>query len=149
MIVIPIVDTATSLFPWHLFDSRWRFGAVGMLSNALLIPTSGLLVAFVTALVLNHNPVRRTIGIFGFVAAGLCVVALGMFALDSLQTRAVVRPEMRLSFNVAAITAALKTLLAGVTYLAFGWAGVLAGAKPAAGGVPLMPTPGERAGKPR
>jgi hypothetical protein len=122
MIAIPIVDAATTLYPWHPSDARWRFGAVGMMSNALLIPTAGLLVALVTSLVLNHTTLRRTISIIGFIAAGLCVVALGMFALDSIQTRAAVRPEMRLSFNVASLTAAAKTLLAGITYLGFGMA---------------------------
>lgn len=120
-----------------------------MLSNALLIPTVGLLVAHVTALALNHTAVRRAIGIIGYAAAGLSVLALAMFALDSLQTRAAVRPEMRLSFNVASITAALKTLLAGVTYLTFGLAGRTGAAKQAVPAVPLIPTPGEKAQKPR
>lgn len=148
MIVIPIVDAATTLFPWNYSEPRWRFGAVGMLSNALLIPTAGLLVAHATSLVLNHTGVRRAISIVGYAAAGLCVLALAMFALDSLQTRAAVRPEMRLSFNVASITAALKTLLAGVTYLTFGLAGRRS-AKQAAPGVPLIPTPGEKVPKAR
>src|SRR5258705_528621 len=99
---------AISLYPWRPSDAHWRFGAVGMLSNALLIPTAGLLVALATALVLNHTMLQRAIGVVGLVVAGLCVVALAMFALDSIQTRAAVPPEMRLSFNLAALTPAGK-----------------------------------------
>jgi len=120
MILIPLVDALTSLYPWHPGDARWRFGAVGLVSNALLIPMAGILVAFVTASVLEHRGIRRAIAIIGFAAAALCLAALGSFALDALQTRAAVRPEMRLSFNVASITAAIKTLLAGITFAAFG-----------------------------
>jgi hypothetical protein len=147
MIAIPIVDAATTLYPWRPSDAHWRFGAVGMLSNALLIPTAGLLVALATALVLNQTTLRRTIGVAGFVVAGLCVVALAMFALDSIQTRAAVRPEMRLSFNVASLTAAAKTLLAAVTYFAFGMAAARSAVRHAPL-APLIPTT-ERTSRPR
>ena len=92
----------------------------GLLSSALLIPMVGVLVAYITATLLERRRAKTVIGIVSFVAAALCLLAIASFVLDSLQTRAMVRPEMRLSFNVASITAALKTLLAGAIFLAFG-----------------------------
>ncbi len=123
IIVIPIVDALVSLFPWRFGNSPWRFGAVGLISNALLLPVVGLLVLFVVGWIREQRGLTRAIGIFGFVASALCVIAQVAFVLDSLQTRAQVSAEMRLSFNVASITAALKTLLAGVTFFVFGIAG--------------------------
>lgn len=123
MILIPLADSWTTLFPWNVGDARWRFGAVGLISNALMIPLAGLLIAYTVAWLRDQRLVMRTIGGIGFLGALLCVLALGSFALDSLQTRAQVRPEMRLSFNVATVTAAIKTLLAGATFLAFGLSG--------------------------
>jgi hypothetical protein len=146
MILIPLVDSWTTLFPWNVGDARWRFGAVGLISNALMIPLAGLLVAFTTALIREQRMVMRAIGILGFLGALLCALALVSFALDALQTRAQVRPEMRLSFNVASITAAIKTLLAGATLAAFGLAGWRSGrersrkSSGAEGGLFTLPT---------
>jgi hypothetical protein len=147
MILIPLADSWTTLFPWNLGDARWRFGAVGLISNALMIPLAGLLVAFTIAWVREQRGVMRAIGLVGFLGALLCVLALGSFALDSLQTRSQVRAEMRLSFNVASITAAIKTLLAGATFLAFALSGWQATrpvgwrkSNSAAGGLFTLPT---------
>lgn len=123
MMVIPMADSWTTLFPWNVGDARWRFAAVGLISNALMIPLAGLLIAFVVAWHREQRGVLRTVGIVGFTGALLCLLAIVSFGLDSLQTRAQVNPQMRLSFNVASITAAVKTLLAGATFLAFGFSG--------------------------
>jgi hypothetical protein len=119
MITIPFFDAGISLYPWNPTDARWRFGAVGMFSNAMLIPTTGVLVAFVTSVLANHHNVRRAIGIVSLVVAILCLGALVVFVLDALQTRASVNPEILISFNVASVTAAVKTLLAAITLLGF------------------------------
>lgn len=147
MLLIPMADSWTTLFPWNLGDARWRFGAVGLISNALMIPLAGLLIAFTVAWAREQRRVMRIIGVVGFVGALLCILALGSFALDSLQTRSQVRDEMRLSFTVASITAALKTLLGGATFLAFGLSGWRAArhsgtrtSNSAAGGLFTLPT---------
>lgn len=120
MIVIPLADVATSLYPWRFAEPRWRFGAVGLVSNSLLIPMAGLLVTYVTAVMLDHRTTRRIIGGVSFAVLALCIVALVLFALDALQTRAALPPEMRLSFGVATVAAAIKTIFAAGTFLAIG-----------------------------
>lgn len=127
LILIPLSDVFTSLFPWRVLEPRWRFGAVGLISNSLLIPTLGLLLAFVMAALNDHRITRRIIGITALLASSVCLIALVMFALDAVQTRAAVRPEMRVSFNVASVAAAVKTLIAGVTAFAIGWAALRRG----------------------
>ena len=104
LILFPLTDTFTSLYPWNIGEPRWRFGAVGLLSSALLIPMLGVLVALVTATVLEQRMARRVLGILCIAGAVVCLGALGSFALDALQPRAAVRPEMQLSFKVAAVS---------------------------------------------
>jgi hypothetical protein len=148
MVLVPLVDAWTTLFPWNFGDARWRFGAVGLVSNALMIPLAGMLIAFVVAWAREQRMMLKVLGVIGFVGALVCLLALVSFSLDALQTRAQVRPEMRLSFNVASITAALKTLLSGATFLAFGLSGWRAGkvteasrkSSGAAGGLYTLPT---------
>ena len=122
MIVLPLSDVATSLYPWRFMDSRWRFGAVGLVSNALLIPIVGLLLALVMSMLLDHRTLRRTIGIVCGLGAVICLVATGLFGLDALQTRAAVNPQMQASFAVATIAAAFKTVLAMATLAALAFA---------------------------
>ena len=124
LIIFPLSDTLTSLYPWNIGDARWRFGAVGLLSSALLIPMLGLLLAILTAWALDQRLARRVLAILSLVAATVCVVALVSFALDAVQTRAAVRPEMQLSFKVAATTAAIKTLLAATILAVLGIASI-------------------------
>ena len=133
MMLAPLVDIWTTLFPWNFGEARWRFGAVGLLSNALMIPLAGLLIAFAIAWSREQRTMLRAVGVIGVLGALVCLLALFGFALDALQTRSQVRPEMRLSFNVASVTAALKTILGGATFLAFGLSGWRA-AKAATGG---------------
>jgi len=116
-ICVPLVDAMTSLYPWHIADPHWRFGASGMIANASLLPIGGVLIAFVAAAVADH---RRTIAAFRVVAligAILTVLWLALFGLDALQTRSAVRPEMELSFAVASITAGVKLILDAVALL--------------------------------
>lgn len=124
LILMPLGDVFTTLFPWRLMDARWRFGAVGLVSNAMLLPVAGLLIAYVTATVFNYWTLRRVLGVLSLLGALMCVVALGLFALDALQTRAAVVPQMRLSFTVATLAAAIKTLIATTSLVAIGIAAI-------------------------
>jgi hypothetical protein len=127
LVVVPLSDVLTSLYPWRVLDPRWRFGAVGLVSSSLLIPTAGLLVALVTAAACDHRVARKIIGVVGIVASTIALAALLIFALDALQTRATVPQPMRLSFHVASTAAAIKTLIAGASLLAIGLAALRAG----------------------
>jgi len=122
LILAPFADAWTSLYPWHPGDSRWRFGAIGVMSNASVLPLLGVLIALAIAMWAEQRAMRRVINVIAFVAGGLGVLLLGLFALDALQTQSAVRPEMRLSFVVASVTAGAKLLLMSATLIAIGFA---------------------------
>lgn len=114
LIMIPLADVAISLFPWRMTEPRWRFGATGVMSNALLLPLVGLLIGLVVSAIAEHRLTRKLIGVVGIIGASLCLVVLIVFGLDAVQTRAAVRPEMRTGFATAAFGAAVKVAIAGV-----------------------------------
>jgi hypothetical protein len=122
IIAAPFADAFTTLYPWHPGDARWRFGAVGVLTNAATLPMVGLLTALVVAVAADHRVFRRVLSVVGFAGAALAALLVAVFCLDALQTQSAVRPEMRLSFAVAAATAGAKLLLASATLLAMGLA---------------------------
>ena len=116
LIIIPLVDALLSISPLRFGDYRWRFGAVGMLANALLIPNAGFLLLLATAIIYSHTTFRRILGIVALVGATVFVFTIGLFALDALQTRPAVQPAMTLSFTVATLSAFTKMIL-GTTLL--------------------------------
>src|SRR3954467_63008 len=85
LIVIPPFDTIMQLMPLRPGDPRWRFGAFGLLSNAMMIPLVGLLLAFVAATIFEHVRTRQLIGIVSLLVAFGVVGLFVLFGLDALQ----------------------------------------------------------------
>jgi hypothetical protein len=120
LIVVPLFDAASTTLPFRASNVQWRFGAAGLLSNTLLTPGLGFLLAVVTAVTLQHVRTQRVLAILSWVAIVALAGLLVMFTLDALQTRAMIRPEQHLAFNVACITAVCKMLLWMVAFYLFG-----------------------------
>jgi hypothetical protein len=121
---IPLADAITSTLPAHVHEARWRFGAVGLVSNAILFPALGALIVLSAAMIFDHHRARRGLGVVALVVAVLCVAALGIFVLDAVQTHVGVRANLQLSFAMASTTAALKLVIATATFAALGAAGL-------------------------
>jgi hypothetical protein len=106
--IFPLVDLAAALVPASFGNATWRFGAVGLLSNAAMGLSLALFLMTVIALVSNQ---RRMLLVLGGIAILLAVVLLGsaaLFTLDALQTRARVNPAMAKRFDFAAAGALVK-----------------------------------------
>lgn len=105
---LPIFDAATAVWPFHLGQERWRFGAMGSFSNMTLSPLLGLLIALILAALLDHRRVRRVIGalcaLFAVILAALTV----LFILDFFQTRTQILPRLQHAITVATVTAGVK-----------------------------------------
>ncbi|MEO8337412.1 MAG: hypothetical protein ABI664_20715 [bacterium] len=114
---IPFFDATLSLAPWHLASSQWRFGAFGLLSNALMLPAAGALIAVATAIAAGQVRMVRVWSVLCWLAVAVLVVATVLFALDALQSRRMIRPEMSLSYYVATATAVGKLVLGLLTFV--------------------------------
>lgn len=123
LITLPLLDAFLQVLPIRLHDPRWRFGTFGFMSNALLIPLLGLLVALTAAASFDHRRFQRVIGILSFLAALIVLGLLGVFGLDSLQVRGQVKAPAQFAFNVASITATVKSLMSIVGLTTLGVAG--------------------------
>lgn len=119
--IIPPVDTVLQIIPFRLGDPRWRFGAFGLLSNAMMIPMIGLLIAFVVSSYFEHRTFQRILGVVAAVVGVAALIGLGLFALDVLQVQRDVKPTGRIAFYVAGSTASIKAILGIVTLSGFAW----------------------------
>lgn len=122
LIAVPLFDSAMSLAPFHLGNAQWRFGAFGVLSNALLIPSLGVLIAVAAALTYEHEGVQKTLWVASWLMAVFLLVSVVLFALDSVQTRSHIRADVSTAFMVASVTALFKLLAASAVFGLFGWA---------------------------
>ncbi|MES2177425.1 MAG: hypothetical protein V4550_06135 [Gemmatimonadota bacterium] len=139
-LVIPMVDNLMSVVPLHPGSSAWRFGAIGLLSNALLLPALGLLIAFFAAMNLSHTRLLFIMRILTWAVAMLLVVAAIVFLLDALQARGTLNPAFKRSAKLASITATAKLLIGALTFAVIGYAG-----RPEAPiGQPVKPAQGRR-----
>jgi hypothetical protein len=115
MIIVPLFDGVMSVWPLQLSEERWRFGAVGAISNLTLIPLLGFLIALFIAAALDHRRVRRILGWVCAILAVLLAAVVVVFILDFFQTRAMVRPQYKHPMTVATITSLFKQVLTVIT----------------------------------
>ncbi len=123
LVVIPLFDAGTSMWPLRLGDERWRFGAIGSLTNITLVPLLGLLLALSFAVFLDHRRTRRFLGwICGLMALGLAALGV-LFILDYFQARATVRPQFQSVVTIATTTALVKDLVTIIVLILLARAG--------------------------
>ena len=117
---IPLFDVAMQVMPMRFAAVRCRFGAFGLVSNALMLVAGGLLLATLAAFWFEHRGMQRIMGTIASALALLLTVGLIFFALDILQVRREVSPAAALAFKVASVTAATKAIIGIVTLASLG-----------------------------
>ena len=120
LIVIPLSDALPMLWPLRLGAAEWRFGAVGLLSGALMSPLLGTFLALAAAAVLDH---RRVLTVLSWLLFALVVVLVGvavLFALDFLEVRTRIQERVRPAALGAATKAMWKLGVAGIVSLVLG-----------------------------
>jgi len=113
----PMLEVLASSYPFHPGTPTWRFGALGLLAQALPVPIFGILLAFVAATLLEQRGVQTTLSLLcGLGAAALLVVAVA-FALDTLQLRRSVNRQALPNFEVTVVRADLIVLYCAAVLL--------------------------------
>jgi hypothetical protein len=113
LLIAPSVAQALSqLWPWQLRTIQWRYSAATVLTGALALPATGLVLAMATA------TAARVLAAVG--AVGLLVSAAN-FVLDALQLREIVTSGNMPAFKA---TTARVLLLCALYLAAFTWLAV-------------------------
>lgn len=123
LIAIPMADTVLAVLPLRPGEVAWRFGALGLGSQAVMTPLLGGLLALVTAAVFEHRRGVRTLQILAVLAAVLLLAASVLFVLDAAQTRASIRATAKGVFDKASVVALVKYFVGVAVSVAFALAG--------------------------
>jgi hypothetical protein len=119
LVVLPLLDFATNVWPPQPGQAVWRYGAVGLFSGFVLTPLLGLVLAMAIAAAIDQARALGVLGALSLVIAVAFVLGMGLFLLDAFQVRASVPPEGRPQFNTGIWRAAVKYVLvaAGLAWL--------------------------------
>jgi Tfp pilus assembly protein PilN len=123
LIVTPLGDFFSGVWPWRPAALDWRFASSGLLSGFLLTPLLGALIAIGIAALVGNGRLLRVFGLLTLIAGGLCVVILGGFLLDVVQLKSSIPPQQQRPFLDASIKAFLKYALAAASSI---WLGMRA-----------------------
>lgn len=111
MVVMPLSDIALGLAPLQFGSIRWRVGATGLVTGALLLPVTGLFLALTAAHFLQHRRTQFLLTAIAGIGAIAMLVALVFFTLDTLQLRNDVNPARWKMYDRAAIKGIVSQIL--------------------------------------
>ncbi|MGQ0640095.1 MAG: hypothetical protein ACT4P6_04875 [Gemmatimonadaceae bacterium] len=112
LVITPLGDFFSGVWPWRVAALDWRFASSGLLSGFLLTPLLGALIAIAVAAVRGSERLLRGLGVATLVAGGLCLVVLLGFVLDAVQLNSSIPAEQRRAFTDASVKALLKYVMA-------------------------------------
>lgn len=123
LVITPLGDFLSGVWPWRLGAVDWRFASSGLLSGFLLTPLLGTLIAIAVAALRGSEKLLRILGIATLSLSAFCLLVLLLFILDALQVSGAVPAEQKRAFFDASIKAFLKYVMAcGASY----WLGMRA-----------------------
>lgn len=112
------------MWPLNPTALQWRFGALGLVSRALMTPLLGLLVVLAASFVAEHARTQWAVGVGAWllaVAAGFLAV---VFALDAIHVRGLLEEDARAAVEISSVVALAKYLIFAVTSALLGRAGL-------------------------
>ncbi len=118
LIALPLLDWVLTVWPLRPSTTVWRFGSVGLLSQALIQPIVGCALIAATAFGLAHRALLKVLAGLYLISVVFILGAVGIFALDSIEVRSLAQAQVQSQVEVTG-------LRVFVTYLAyavlFGW----------------------------
>ena len=117
MLVMPMLEVVLSVWPLRMGETSWRFGTVGLLSQALMTPLLGALVLVIVAVTLNHRKTLATASGVALLLTLALLVVIPIFALDAIQMRTQVRTDAHRAFDLSSLLAAITLSAAFVSTL--------------------------------
>lgn len=123
LIVVPLAETALAVSPPGPGDPSWRFGALGLLSQALMTPLVGLVLAVGVALAHRHRAALVLTAALGVAAALAVVVELPTFLGDGARLRGVLEVADRTDSLLVVLAGGLKMVFALLISCAVAWGG--------------------------
>lgn len=123
IILSAVLEPFLRVAPFRLGEAPWRFGAVGFFSDSVLGVLFGLIWMMGIAAILENRRVLRVVSALSVLMAVFVALVIGAFALDALQLRGTVNPQIVRSFDGSVLKVLLTLTLSVPVALWIGIAG--------------------------
>jgi hypothetical protein len=132
LVVQPPLEVISAAWPLRFGEVGWRFGVIGSFQQLATTFVVGVAVIMLAAYLLGHRVVVRSAAVTALVVVVLFILAAAGFALDYVQLRRMVRPELVHSFDMTSMRAGVTALLSIVALAVLGYTGMVVSRIPAA-----------------
>jgi hypothetical protein len=120
MTLVQIIDVVIRAMPFRIQSPAWRLGVVGLAANAVGTPMLAFLVILAIAVWAGDRGVVYLMAVLSALAAVLCLLATGTFALDALQMKSQVQAGFARQYDIASFWLAARVVVAAGVFLVFG-----------------------------
>jgi hypothetical protein len=132
LVVQPPLEVISAAWPLRFGEVGWRFGVIGSFQQLATTFVVGVGLIMLAAYLLRHRLVVRAAAVAALVVVVLFVLGAAGFALDYVQLRRMVRPELVHGFDMTSMRAGVSALLSIVALAVLGYTGMLVSRLPAA-----------------
>ncbi|HET7603916.1 MAG TPA: hypothetical protein VFK36_12910 [Gemmatimonadales bacterium] len=131
LVVQPPLEVISAAWPLRFGEVGWRFGVIGSFQQLSTTFVVGVGVIMLAAYLLGHRMVVRSAAVTALVVVVLFILAAAGFALDYVQLRRMVRPELVHTFDMTSMRAGVTALLSVIALAVLGYTGILVSRLPA------------------
>jgi hypothetical protein len=115
--VVTFAEICVAAWPFRIHDVGWRLAVAGAASGGAGTALLAIFLALVIAVIADDRGVVLLVAIVCIVAALFCIVGGGMFALDALQMKGQVKPELVSRYDLNLVWGLAKIILAGIVFV--------------------------------
>ena len=117
LILLQLIEIEVRSWPFRTSSPAWRLGFIGTTAGAIGTPLFGLFIVLAIAVASDDRAAAYTVSLVSWLATALCVVAVGMFALDALQMKSEVGASLAGQYDVGSGWVAVKMVVGAVLFL--------------------------------
>ena len=117
---VQITDVAIRAWPFRMHSPAWRLGVIGFAANAVGTPMLAFLVILAIAVAAGDRGVAYLIATLSALAAALCLLATGVFALDAMQMKGQVSASLAQQYDMASYWLVIRILISALVFAVIG-----------------------------
>lgn len=112
LMVFSIVEVGVRSAPFRLHSPAWRLEMIGGGAGAIGTVVLGLFVIYAIAMAADDRPTAYIVSSLSSLAAALCVIAIGVFALDAIQVKAQVQTSLAHGYDIGTVWVVVRIAIA-------------------------------------
>lgn len=118
--IVTFAEIGVAAWPFRIHDVSWRLAVAGATSGGAGTALLAIFFALLIAVVADDRGVIWLVSILCALAALFCIIGGGVFALDALQMKGQVKPELVSRYDAALVWGLIKIILAGIVFIGVG-----------------------------